>query len=238
MPSHCSPAKLFLVATPIGNLDDFSHRAKVTLNQCDLIACEDTRVSSKLLSRYSIKKPLVSYREENEKKQASFLTNQIKQGKNIALLSDAGLPTISDPGFRLVRECHLSGIEVVPIPGPNAAITALCASGLPTHQFLFLGFLPKKKVAASKLLQKWSDFSGSIILYESRYKIIRTMGIFQDLFEEERYICIARELTKVHETILSGPMVEVFDRMNSGSTKGEFTIVIAPRGYSFEYSET
>ena len=236
-PNDCSPGKLFIIATPIGNLNDFSHRAENVLIDCDLVACEDTRVTAKLLSHYSIKKSLVSYREENEKKQSKILTSEIKKGKNIALVSDAGFPTISDPGFRLVRECHLQSIEVIPIPGPNAALTALSASGLPTHQFLFLGFLPKKKLGVSKLLEQWREFEGSIIVYESRYKIERTLGLILSTLGADRFISIARELTKLHESIISGPASQVVKKFYQGSAKGEFTLVIGPANYSFDYKD-
>ena len=137
---------LFLVATPIGNLADLSTRATETLMECDLIACEDTRITAKLLNHLKISKTLISYREENERKKSIELADLIEGGKKIALLSDAGYPAISDPGFRLVRECRKRGLSVNPIPGANAALTALACSGLPTHQFLYLGFLPKKSV--------------------------------------------------------------------------------------------
>jgi 16S rRNA (cytidine1402-2'-O)-methyltransferase len=236
-PKDCSPGKLFIIATPIGNLNDFSHRAENALNNCDLVACEDTRVTAKLLSHYSIKKSLVSYRDENEKKQAKILTSEIMHGKNIALVSDAGFPTISDPGFRLVRECHLKSIQVVPVPGPNAALTALSASGLPTHQFLFLGFLPKKKLGVSKLLEQWREFEGSLIVYESRYKIERTLALILSTYGPGRFICIARELTKLHESIISGPASQVIEKFHQGSAKGEFTLVIGPANYSFNYKD-
>ena len=136
---------LYLIATPIGNLNDFSPRAQESLSICDLIACEDTRITQKLLAHFQVKKPLISYREENEKKQAQNLISEIKKGRKIALVSDAGYPGISDPGFRLVRECRRHGLEIVNVPGANAAITAIASSGLPTHNFVFLGFPPKGK---------------------------------------------------------------------------------------------
>ena len=165
---------LFLVATPIGNLGDLTDRGKKVLSECDLIACEDTRVTKKLLANLELSKPMISYREENEKRQSGILAEEILKGQRIALLSDAGYPGISDPGFRLVRECRKQNIKVVPIPGPNAAITALAASGLPTHHFLFLGFPPKGNVAFENLLQKWEEFEGSLIFYQSKYKMEST----------------------------------------------------------------
>jgi len=228
------PGRLYLVASPIGNLNDISARFTEVLANVDLIACEDTRVTSRLLGHLNIAIPLTSYREENERGRSVELCQKMQQGQSIALLSDAGYPSISDPGFRLVRECHMNDIQVIPIPGPNAAITALAASGLPTHQFLFLGFFPKKKNAVLQVLQEWKDFSGSLIFYESKYKIIKTLELIQSTYGQDRLICVSRELTKVHETILSGPVKIVRQSVSEKSTKGEFTLVIAPVGYQFE----
>jgi 16S rRNA (cytidine1402-2'-O)-methyltransferase len=223
---------LFLVATPIGNLGDLSRRVTETISQCDLIACEDTRVSGKLLHHLQITKPLVSYREENEKTKCVEIAEQIESGQNIALISDAGYPCISDPGFRLVRECHRKNLKVIPIPGPNAALTALAASGLPTHQFTYLGFLPKKTAQVRKTFLTWSNFEGSIIVYESKYKIEKSLNILVEVYGEERYICLARELTKAHESIITGSVREVLQKQSKASGKGEFTLVIGPSGYS------
>lgn len=223
---------LFLVATPIGNLGDLSRRATETISQCDLIACEDTRVSGKLLHHLQITKPLVSYREENEKTKCVEIAEQIESGQNIALISDAGYPCISDPGFRLVRECHRKNLKVIPIPGPNAALTALAASGLPTHQFTYLGFLPKKTAQVRKTFLTWSNFEGSIIVYESKYKIEKSLNILVEVYGEDRYICLARELTKAHESIITGSVREVLQKQSKASGKGEFTLVIGPSGYS------
>lgn len=228
-PSGC----LFLVATPIGNLGDLSPRASETLKDCDFIACEDTRISAKLLNHFKIQKKLISYREENEKTKCVELATQIEAGQKIALLSDAGYPCISDPGFRLVRECHKKNLKVIPIPGPNAALTALAASGLPTHQFTYLGFLPKKSAQVMKILETWKKYDGSVILYESKYKIEKTLSTIMQVMGQERFICLARELTKSHESIFTGTVQEVAKRQASRSGKGEFTLVIAPSGYSF-----
>ena len=223
---------LYLVATPIGNLGDFSPRGQDALNDSDLLACEDTRVTSKLLSRMHISKPMVSYREENEKKQAVLLTKELEAGKKIALVSDAGYPGVSDPGFRLVRECRRKKIRIIPIPGPNAAVTALAASGLPTHNFLFLGFPPKGKVAFINLLTKWEDFEGSLIFYQSRYKMPSTFESVQKAYGNNRYLAVARELTKLHESIEVGSLFEVWEKYKVSSQKGEFTLVIAPKGFT------
>ena len=146
---------LYVVATPIGNMHDFSPRGREVLNNCDLVACEDTRVTARLLSRFEISTSMISYREENERKQSEFLSKEICNGKKVALVSDAGYPGISDPGFRLIRECRRKNLKIVAVPGPNAAITALSVSGLPTHNFLFLGFPPKGKLAFQNLLRKF-----------------------------------------------------------------------------------
>jgi len=222
----------FLVATPIGNLSDLSPRAREVLDQCDLIACEDTRVTKKLLDHLSLAKPLVSYREENEKRKTAELADALQEGKSLALVSDAGYPGISDPGFRLVRECRLRDIPIVPIPGPNAAITVLAASGLPTHQFLFLGFLPKKSAGARKALEEWKDFGGSLILYESKYRIEKTLTLIGEVLGADRCLCLAREVTKLHESFLVGPVAEIIKRNRTSSSKGEFTLVVGPEGYA------
>ena len=222
---------LYLVATPIGNLSDLSSRVRDSLDNCDLIACEDTRVTKKLLDHLSLSKPLVSYREENEVKKTTELADLIEQGKSVALVSDAGYPGISDPGFRMVRECRSRGIPIVPVPGPNAAITVLAASGLPTHQFLFLGFLPKKSAGARKVLEEWKGFGGSLILYESKYRIEKTLGLIEEELGAERMVCVAREVTKLHESFLVGTVAEVITLNRTTSSKGEFTLVIGPEGY-------
>mgnify|MGYP005645571499 FL=1 len=223
---------LYLVATPIGNLSDLSSRVCDSFDNCDLIACEDTRVTKKLLDHLSLSKPLVSYREENEVKKTAELAELLEQGKSVTLVSDAGYPGISDPGFRMVRECRSRGIPIVPIPGPNAAITVLAASGLPTHQFLFLGFLPKKSAGARKALGEWKGFGGSLILYESKYRIEKTLGLIEEELGGERMVCVAREVTKLHESFLVGPVAEIIQRNRTSSSKGEFTLVVGPAGYA------
>jgi len=228
-----STGTLYIVPTPIGNLEDLSRRTEKVLSECDLLACEDTRVSGRLLSFLSLSIKMISYREENEVRKTEELSEFLASGKKVALLSDAGYPSISDPGFRLVRECHRRGISIVPLPGPNAALTALAASGLPTHQFLFLGFLPKKASGIKNLLKRWEDFEGSLIFYESKYKIEKTLLLLCESYGDDRYVCLARELTKLHETILSGPLSLVIEKFRSGSSKGEFTLVVGPKNYSF-----
>jgi 16S rRNA (cytidine1402-2'-O)-methyltransferase len=232
MSMAASQGTLYLVATPIGNLADFSIRGADILSNVDIIACEDTRVTKKLLDHLSLRKPLLSYREENERIKSEELADSMVAGQSIALLSDAGYPGISDPGFRVVRECRRRGIDVCPIPGPNAAITALAASGLPTHQFLYLGFLPKKASAIKNLFLKWKDFEGSIVIYESKYRVSKTLlRVVEDL-GEGRWVCISREITKLHETFYIDTAIKLYDKISTISSKGEFTIIIAPQGYT------
>ena len=247
MPSPSSPTvkpgdglkpsgALFIVPTPIGNLDDLSPRAIEVLKSSDLLACEDTRLTGKLIALLGIKVQTISYRENNERKLAGRLSDEINAGKRIALVSAAGFPNISDPGFRLVRECRRKGLSVVPLPGPNAAITALAASGMPTDKFLYLGFLPPKKAARRKAYKKWKSFSGSIVLYESKHRIEVALEDLQEVVGAKRNICLARELTKLHETFYFGTLEDVRRQLSAGSKKGEFVLVVAPEGYELHES--
>ncbi len=227
MPQGC----LHLVATPIGNLSDLAPRVADTLAEADLIACEDTRVTHKLLQHLGLQRPTLSYREENEKVLAPELAQRISQGENIALLSDAGFPGISDPGFRLVRECRSRGLPVVPVPGPNAAITALAASGLPTDSFLFKGFLPPKTSARKRFFTEHEASPYTLVLYESRHRILKCLDDLVEVLGEDRCICVAREITKLHETFHPGPAGKVRERVRNGSQKGEFVVMVAKEGY-------
>lgn len=214
---------LFLVATPLGNLGDISTRALDTLRTVDVIACEDTRQSLKLLSHFGIQKPLTSYHDFNEREKAGELADRIEAGENVALISDAGTPAISDPGYRLVRVCRERGLTVIGIPGPNAAITALSASGLPSDEFLFIGFLPPKKAARREHLEERRSFRGTLIFYEGPHRIQSCLEDLQDVFGD-REVCIGRELTKLHEEYLFGKLSEVRPRVKE---LGEFVIVVA-----------
>lgn len=227
-------ACLYVVGTPLGNREDLSPRAARTLGEVDLIACEDTRNSQRILQPLGISKPTVAYHEHNEQKQAIALADAIEQGKSIAIISDAGMPAISDPGFRIVRECRRRGLKVVPIPGPTAAMTALAASGLPSDGFLFLGFLPAKTAARKRSFEQYRDFAYTIIYYESTYRIEAFMDDLIEVLGPGRTVCIGRELTKMHETFYTGHADEVKQRLTSGSTKGEFVVMIAKEGYSLE----
>lgn len=213
--------KLFIVATPIGNLSDITFRAIKTLKSVDYIACEDTRVTSKLLSRYEIKKPMISYFQHSKVAKSDKLISLLSKGNNIALVTDAGTPGISDPGQRLIEEATRAKIEVVPIPGPSAVTTALSVSGFPTDEFIFVGFLPHKKGRQTKL-KELSQESRTIVLYESPYRIKRLLNEILE-FCGDREIVITRELTKKFEEIYRGKISEVILKIKE---KGEFVIVI------------
>lgn len=231
------PSELFIVATPIGNLSDMTFRAVETLKSVDLIACEDTRHSRKLLDHYGIDKPLVSLHEHNEAARSAELAGRMAEGLSIALISDAGTPIVSDPGFRLVREAVSRGIRVTPIPGPSASVAALSASGLPSNEFCFAGFLPRKEGERRRRLEQLSRMESTIILYEAPHRILATLGEIAAVMGDPE-ICIARELTKLHEEFLRGRAGEVAARLRSrGEIRGEFTLLIAPRQESDEELE-
>lgn len=223
---------LTLIAVPIGNLGDISKRAIETLCKASCIACEDTRVTGKLLSKLEIEKPeLLSYRDENEKFLASQLADRIAAGENIALVADAGTPAISDPGFRLVRECRKRGLRVSTTPGPSAVITALSISGLPSDGFFYAGFLAPKSAARRRFFAEYQDFGYTTVLYESCHRIGKFLNDLVDTLGADRCISVCRELTKLHETVHTGPAAEVRDRVAKGSQKGEFVVLIAKAGF-------
>lgn len=228
-----SQGSLILVAVPIGNLGDISARAHEALGSGAAIACEDTRVTGKLLAKLEIAEhgPLLSYREENEQALAPALADRIDAGERIVLVSDAGTPAISDPGFRLVRECRRRGLHVTGAPGPNAAVHALALSGLPSDGFLYAGFLPPKSAARRRFLDEYSNFNYTIVLYESCHRIGKFLDEIVDVLGPDRCICVARELTKLHETVHCGPAAEVRERVAKGSQKGEFVVLIAKAGF-------
>lgn len=233
MTTDAAPGTLTLVAVPIGNLGDISARAVELLSSSRCIACEDTRVTGKLLSKLEIeRKPeLVSYREENEKFLAGQLADRLASGQNIALVSDAGTPAISDPGFRLVRECRKRGLPVTSAPGASAAVTALSISGLPSDGFFYAGFLPPKSAARKRFFEAYREFGYTIVLYESCHRIGKFLDDLVNILGSERCISVCRELTKLHETVHSGTAAEVRDRVFKGSQKGEFAILIAKDGF-------
>lgn len=218
-------SKLIIVPTPIGNLDDITLRAIKTLQEADLILAEDTRVTAKLLKHLNIQKKLQSYHQHNEHKILDFIIEKLKSGIKIALVSDAGTPSISDPGFLLVRECVKENIEIETLPGPVAFIPALVNSGLPCDRFVFEGFLPQKK-GRKKRLEELSQENRTIILYESPYKLLKTLEHIKEYFGEERTTSVSRELTKIYEETVRGSITDVFKYFSEKPIKGEFVLVI------------
>src|SRR6266436_4908166 len=219
---------LYLVATPIGNLEDITLRALRVLKEVDLIACEDTRQTLKLLSHYGIQTRLVSYHEHNEMTKASELVVDLEGGAKIALVTDAGMPGISDPGFRLIALAIRHHVPVVPIPGASAFLAALVASGLPTDSFRFSGFLPAKSGQRRKLLESVRESPRTQVFYEAPHRLLETLADVGEVLGEDRHIVVAREVTKIHEEFLRGRAVEVLEQLKSrGDVKGEITLLIA-----------
>ena len=218
-------AKLYVIPTPIGNLDDITIRAVKTLEFVDIILCEDTRRSQKLLSHLGIKSKLKSHHKFNEHKQVNNIVNKIKSGINIGVISDAGTPGISDPGFLLVRSCLNSNIDIECLPGPTALIPALIISGLPMEKFVFEGFLPTKKGRKTKL-QNLSTETRTMIFFESPHKLTKTLIDFQNTFGLERNISVSREITKMYEHTLRGKINEILEKLQNKKNKGEFVIVV------------
>ena len=221
------PGTLYLVATPIGNLEDLTHRATRILNEVSLIACEDTRHTRKLLNHYGIKTKTVSYHEHNEREQAAKLIELLKSGSDVAVVSDAGTPGISDPGFRVVSLALTEEIHVVPLPGPTALIAALIASGLPSDEFFFGGFLPARSIARRQRLADLSTLKTTLVFYEAPHRIIEALKDACAVLGEREAV-VARELTKLHEEIVRGRLSELatkFDESN-GEPRGEMVLII------------
>ncbi|TNH03492.1 16S rRNA (cytidine(1402)-2'-O)-methyltransferase [Testudinibacter sp. TR-2022] len=219
---------LYIVATPIGNLQDISQRALTILATVDRIAAEDTRHSGILLSHYGIKKPLLALHDHNEQQKANSLVERLQQGENIALISDAGTPLISDPGFHLVRQCRQVGIKVVPIPGACAAITALCAAGIASDRFCFEGFLPAKSKARRDKFELLKAEPRTLIFYESTHRILDSLQDMQSVLGSTRYVVLARELTKTWESI-HGDSIEnllIWLQQDDNRTKGEMVLIV------------
>jgi len=217
---------LYIVSTPIGNREDITLRALRILKEADLIAAEDTRHTGLLLRHFGIQTPLTSYFEGNELKKKEFILSRLKQGHSIALVSDAGTPGISDPGFRLIQTAIENHISIVPIPGPSAVIAALSVSGLPTDGFLFKGFLPHKTKKRRDLLKQLAEVRETLIFYESPHRLLETMN---DIFETlgDREMVLTRELTKVYEEVLRGKVSEINNQIGERKLKGEMTLVIS-----------
>ncbi len=217
--------KLILVPTPIGNLDDITFRAIKVLKEVDAILAEDTRQSSKLLNHYQITKPLWAYHMHNEHKNLAHLISELQGGKKLALISDAGTPAISDPGFLLVRECLRNEIEVECLPGATAFVPALVKSGLPADAFLFLGFLPEKK-GRQTAFQKLAAIEYTIVLYESPHRLLKTLTQLAEYLGSERYCSVSRELTKMFEQTINGTLEDAIKHFSTNPIKGEFVLVI------------
>jgi len=217
---------LYLVPTPLGNLKDVTLRALEVLQQVDLILCEDTRTSSKFLQHYQIVKPLTPYHQHNEHKVVTHLTDQLLAGKQMALITDAGTPGISDPAFLLVRECIKQNIRVECLPGAAAFVPALVNSGIPTNRFVFEGFLPLKK-GRQTLMKKLVEEERTMIFYESPMRLVKTLEEFITYFGADRSCCVSRELTKIYEENKRGTLQEVAEYFKSKSVKGEIVLVVA-----------
>ena len=227
MAEEIRPGTLYIVGTPIGNLDDITFRAVKILKSVDAIAAEDTRHTGKLLQHFQITTPQISYHEHNKASRHQELLNRLSQGESIALVSDAGMPGISDPGYELVELCVKKGLDIIPIPGVTACITALAASGLPTDRFIFQGFLTTKNQLRNALLEQFKTESRTIILYESPHRLRRTLQEFKEALGKDRAIVIGRELTKLHEEFWRGNIAGAIEYFGGDQPlKGEFTIIL------------
>ncbi len=217
---------LYVVATPLGNLEDVSLRALRVLKEVDLIACEDTRRTRILLARYEVGTPTTSYFEHNKLRKGPYLLGLLAAGKSVALVSDAGTPGISDPGFLLVREARAAGVVVVPVPGPSAVIAALSAAGVPADRFVFEGFLPVKPGRRLNRLRALRERETTVVFYESPHRIAASLEALREVFGEVPVV-VARELTKQFEEIVSGTPSEHLTRLAAGPIRGEFTVIVA-----------
>jgi 16S rRNA (cytidine1402-2'-O)-methyltransferase len=232
--SHLNPEKgtLYIVSTPIGNMEDITLRALRILKEVDLIAAEDTRRTGLLLKHFGIQAPLTSYFEGTELKKREFILAKLNEGKNVALVSDAGTPGVSDPGFRLIQLAIENHLPIIPIPGSSAVITALSVSGLPTDAFLFKGFLPHKSKKRRDLLRELENVRETLILYESPHRILETLSDILEILGD-REIVLTRELTKVYEEIIRGKVSEILNQVGDRTLKGEITLVISGKTRKF-----
>jgi 16S rRNA (cytidine1402-2'-O)-methyltransferase len=223
---------LWVVATPIGHRDDISTRAIETLRNVSVIAAEDTRHSRPLLLQHNVSTPLIALHEHNEREAVAAIVRRLQDGESVALISDAGTPLISDPGFRLVRAAREAGIRCAPVPGACAAIAALSVAGLPSDRFVFEGFLPPKSAARRSRLQELAGDARTLIFYESSHRVVESLTDMRDVFGGERPGVVARELTKMFETVLGEPLAELVERVTSdpNQQRGEFVILVAGRG--------
>ncbi len=221
-----TPGTLYLVATPIGNLEDITLRALRTLKECDVVAAEDTRHTGQLLKHFGIAKPMLSYFQFNEARRSEEIIERLRRGEKIALVTDAGSPGISDPGERVVRAARMAGLRVESVPGPCALVAALTASGLPADEFHFIGFLPHKSGQRRSRLEALKGFGGTLILYESPYRIEKLIGELNAVFPDRRVV-LARELTKKFEEYLNGTPGELLEAVSKRRLKGEFVVLIS-----------
>ena len=218
--------KLYVVPTPVGNLEDMTFRAIRVLKEADLILAEDTRTSGILLKHFEIKNAMTSHHKFNEHKTVEGIVNRLKAGETIALISDAGTPAISDPGFLVVRECVRNGIEVQCLPGATAFVPALVASGLPNDRFCFEGFLPQKKGRMTRLVSLQEE-TRTMIFYESPYRLVKTLTQFSECFGAERQVSVCREISKIHEESVRGSLSEVIAHFTANEPRGEIVIVLS-----------
>ena len=224
-----TPATLYLVATPIGNLEDITLRAIRVLKECDVVAAEDTRRSGQLLKHFGLSKPLLSYFQFNEARRSEEIIERLRRGEKVALVTDAGSPGISDPGERVVKAAIAAGFRVEAVPGACALVAGLTASGLPTEEFHFIGFLPHKSGQRRNKLESLKAFEGTLVLYESPYRIEKLLGELNEVFPE-RQVVMASELTKKFEEFLRGKPAELLELTKKRSLKGEFVVMISPEG--------
>jgi len=220
-----APGTLYLVATPIGNLEDITLRALRVLRECDVVAAEDTRRTGQLLKNFEISKPLLSYFQFNEARRSEEIIERLRRGEKVALVTDAGSPGISDPGGRVVKAAIAAGLRVEPVPGPCALVTALTASGLATDEFHFIGFLPHKSGQRRNQLEALKSFAGTLVFYESPYRVEKLLGELNNVFPE-RTVVLARELTKKFEEFLRGQPAELLATARQRSLKGEFVVLV------------
>ena len=230
------PGILYIVATPIGNLEDITLRALRVLKEVDVVAAEDTRHTQILLSRHDIHTPLTSYHEHNEQTKAQELVTRLARGQNVALVSDAGTPAISDPGFRLVVQAIRAGVRIIPIPGASALTAVLSASGLPTDRFVFEGFLPAKKSQRREKLQTLRDETRTLIFYEAPHRLKEALDDIHQLLGNREAV-LAREVSKIHEEFLRGPVSELVRALGSGEMRGEVTLIISGSSGAPDVSE-
>lgn len=218
---------LYIIATPIGNLEDLTFRAKRILETVDWVACEDTRHSSILLNHYGIRKPTVSFHSHSGITKVEKIIEALVEGKSVALISDAGTPGISDPAYVLIQAALKEKIQVVPVPGPSAVVTALCASGLPTDKFLYLGFLPVKK-GRQTLFKSMAESPYTVVFYESPHRLLRTLSELEKVLKPDTQLAVAKELTKIHETFFRGTIVDIQKKLPAGNPKGEYVVMVKP----------